>query len=275
MPPESRNCLITGATGGIGMALARELARSGIKLVLTGRSEARLATLVDALPKASILETVAGDLLCSTDIENLAAIARRLNVDTLVNLSGVNELVWLEDQSGESVERMIALNLTAPIRLTQLLVPHFRASGCGLVVNVGSAFGAIGHPGYATYCASKFGLRGFSEALRRELFGTGVDVLYIAPRATATDMNAGATDALNDALGNKSDSPARVARVVLRAMQRRSKLTYVGWPEKLFIKLNQVFPGLVDRALRKQLATISQYARFEPQMKANRIMEME
>ena len=261
MPRKTEICLLTGATGGIGVALAHEMARTGVKLVLTGRCEARLSALADALPKNSVVAVVAADMLCATHMERLADTAKRLQVDTLVNLSGVNELAWLEDQSGESVEQMVALNLTAPIRLTQLLLSHFRRCGAGLVVNIGSAFGAIGYPGYSAYSASKFGLRGFSEALRREIRGTGIDVLYIAPRATATGMNSAAADKLNHALGNKLDSPQQVARIVTRAIKRRAKSTSIGWPERLFIGLNQVFPGVVDKALGKQLTTISKCAR--------------
>lgn len=129
-----------------------------------------------------------------------------------------------------------------------------------MVVNVGSIYGSIGYPGYATYSASKFALRGFSEALRRELADTTVDVLYAAPRATRTSMNTSAATALNQALKVGMDDPVDVARAVLDAVQQQRNELYLGWPEKLFVRLNGMLPGVVDRALRKQLPLIRRYS---------------
>ena len=97
------------------------------------------------------------------------------------------------------------------------------------MVNVGSIYGSIGYPGYATYSASKFALRGFSEALRRELADTSVNVLYAAPRATRTSMNSSAATALNQALKVGMDDPGDVAKAVLDAVQaERSELYLAG-----------------------------------------------
>ena len=91
--------------------------------------------------------------------------------------------------------------------LCQGLLPLLRNRPEAAIVNIGSTFGSIGHPGFATYCASKFGLRGFTETLRRELADTEVQVYYVAPRATRTDMNSAAVVQLNEELGNAMDPP--------------------------------------------------------------------
>ncbi|WP_404936712.1 SDR family NAD(P)-dependent oxidoreductase, partial [Pseudomonas aeruginosa] len=118
-------------------------------------------------------------------------------VNVLINAAGVNRFALLEQVDEDTLDDLLDLNIKAPLQLTRLLLPLLREHPNALVVNVGSIYGSIGYPGYATYSASKFALRGFSEALRRELADTSVDVLYVAPRATRTSMNSSAATALN------------------------------------------------------------------------------
>jgi len=129
------------------------------------------------------------------------------------------------------------------------------------IVNVGSIFGYLGYPGCAAYSASKFALRGFSEALRRELADGPVRVLHFAPRATRTEFNSDALNALNAELGTATDSPTKVAEELVRLLHRPVRERLLGMPEKLFARINQLWPALVDSALRKQLAVIRGYAR--------------
>ena len=124
--------------------------------------------------------------------------------------------------------------------------------------------GSIGYPGFTAYCATKFAIRGFSEALRRELADTRVKVLYIAPRATQTGMNAAPVVELNRQLKVTMDDPQAVARQIVRAIAREREELYLGWPEKFFVRLNSLWPRLVDQALRKQLPLIQRLARVKP-----------
>lgn len=261
MQLEDRICLVTGATGGIGWALCHALAQAGAKLVLTGRNAEQLQALRSELASQQVLDLVVADQLDSDALAGLVRRAAQHGVNTLVNLSGVNQLALFEDLGTSALADMITLNLLAPMNLSQQLLPHLREAGDGLIVNVGSAFGSIGYPGYVAYCASKSGLRGFSEALRRELSDSDVEVLYVAPRATATAMNAGGANDLNAALGNRTDAPAWVAQQILKAMDKRRKVSFLGWPEKFFVKLNGLLPLMVDGSLVKQLPTVRQHAR--------------
>jgi short-subunit dehydrogenase len=120
--------------------------------------------------------------------------------------------------------------------------------------------GYLGYPGHAAYCASKFALRGFSEALRRELADGPVRVLHLAPRATRTTMNGAGVCALNAELGVAMDEPATVARELVALVERPARERLLGMPERLFARLNQILPGLVDRALRRQLSIIRRHA---------------
>jgi len=154
------------------------------------------------------------------------------------------------------------INLVVPIQLCQSLLPLLEAQPEAAIVNIGSTFGSIGHPGFSTYCATKFGLRGFTESLRRELADTSVKVFYIAPRATKTDMNSKAVVELNRELGNAMDEPAIVVNEVIRLLKtRRAGDYFLGWPEKLFVRINGLLPRVVDNAIGKQLAAIKRLAR--------------
>ena len=114
---------------------------------------------------------------------------------------------------------------------------------------VGSTFGAIGFPHFASYSASKFALRGLSEALRRELSDAGVRVSYVSPRATDTAMNSAAVRELQAMTGARVDDPLKVAKAIVAAVQAGSRERQLGWPERLFVRLNALMPRLVDKAL--------------------------
>ena len=156
---------------------------------------------------------------------------------------------------------MITINLAAPILLTRLLLDQLTSRDEAVILNVGSIFGSIGHPGFTAYCATKAGLMRFTEALSRELADTAVRVAYIAPRATKTSLNDDRVNALNKELGNKSDNPELVADQIVAMLKNHSVLEYLGWPEKLFVKVNALLPGVVGSALIKNLSKIKHYAR--------------
>lgn len=254
--------VLTGASGGIGAAIARRLARRGARLLLVGRSTPALEALRQSLPDPTAAHGVlAADLATTAGRESLRAVLalERRPVDALVNALGVSHFALLGDAPADEIEAQIETNVTAPILVTRLLLarlaPHAR------ILNIGSSFGGIGYPGFSTYCASKFALRGFTEALRRELADSGVQVACLAPRATRTALNSPSVVALNQALGNATDPPELVAAAVERMLlARRMRDRAIGWPERLFLRINALFPALVDGALRKQLPAIKRFA---------------
>ncbi|CAD7552802.1 short chain dehydrogenase [Aeromonas hydrophila] len=252
--------LLTGASGGIGEALAQELAAQGAHLLLHGRRASALERLRKELPHPERHQTVIADLGSPQERAKLLQHpALDEGLDVLINNAGCNQFAWLEDQSSEQVERQLLLNVEAPIQLTRMLLPRLRKPA--VIMNVGSSFGAIGYAGYSVYCASKFALRGFSEALGRELEGTGIQVLHFAPRATRTRLNSEAAYEMNAELGTHTDSPQDVAEEAVIALCNENRRSWLGWPEKLFVRLNGLLPGLVDRALAKQKPIIERYAR--------------
>lgn len=254
--------LLTGATGGIGAATAAALLAAGASVLLSARGEASLLRLREQLGHANRVATCAADLTDARDRERLCAFARdwRGGIGTVINNAGTSCLRSFEAHDAAALEQTVAINLLAPLQLSRELLPHLVRQPRARIVNVGSVMGAIGFPGYGLYCATKFGLRGFSEALRRELADTCVSVHYLAPRATRTAMNSDAVVALNVALGTRMDPPQRVARALVRLLERGQASAVIGWPERFFVRLNQVLPSVVDRALRKQLPIIRQHA---------------
>jgi short-subunit dehydrogenase len=143
--------------------------------------------------------------------------------------------------------------------LTQALLAHLKSLPEARIVNIGSVFGYIGYPSQTVYSASKFGLRGFSEALRRELAGTRITVQHVAPRATRTSLNSNAMNELNRQLGNRVDDSDRVAQIVVAGLSTRRANAVIGWPEALFARVNAVMPLLVDGTLEKQLPVIRRF----------------
>jgi short-subunit dehydrogenase len=255
--------LITGGAGGIGRALARELLDAGASVLLVGRSASALADAARTLGADSTrVGTLVADLATDTDRARLAAYAASWNggVDVLVNNAGVSHFGLFADATAENVEQTLAVNLLAPMLLARALLPTLARRPQAAIVNVGSVFGSIGYPGNAAYSAAKFGLRGFSEALRRELAGSTVRVLHVAPRATRTAINSRAVEALNLELGVATDAPETVAAWIRECIEIELADGAFGWPERLFVKLNALLPRLVDGALRKQLPAIQRYA---------------
>lgn len=252
----SETCVVlTGASGGIGLAIATALCASGAQVLAVARHRAPLEGLLERYPEQ--LCWVGADLTFLADRRKVLAAAEAIGgINLLINAAGINHFAMLEQLEDSDINGMLALNITAPICLTKLLLPLLKQAPSAMVVNVGSTYGSIGYPGYATYCASKFALRGFSEALRRELADTRVGVLYVAPRAIRTAMNSPAAQALNDALKSNVDDPHTVASAVIQAIANQRRDLYLGWPERFFVRLNSLLPNLVDRGLRKQLPLV-------------------
>jgi short-subunit dehydrogenase len=259
-----KKVLLTGASGGIGSAIAERLAQDGAHLTLIGRDIQKLDQLACRLKAAGSGDvlTLPGDLGEPHDITRLVgeAITFAGGLDVLINCAGVQNFGFFAEEGSAATARLFHINAVAPMQLVQAVLPHMLRRGSGRIVNVGSIFGSIGYPCFASYSASKFALRGFSEALRRELAGSGVDVTYVAPRFTRTAFNSSWVNRMADVLKMHQDTPAQVAAQVVEAIAHGERERYLGWPEKFFVRLNALLPRLVDRALEKQVEHIRPFA---------------
>jgi len=252
--------LVTGGGSGIGAAVVRRLVEEGARVLITGRDATKLQSIAAEAPQQ--IGVVVADLTLDSDRKRVADYASRwdgVGINTLINNAGISGVGFLEDMDSEQINAVLQANLVAPISLTQALLPHLKSLPDAHIVNIGSVFGYIGYPSQSIYSASKFGLRGFSEALRRELADTHIHVQYIAPRATRTALNSDSIDDLNRELGNRVDDTDRVADIIFKSCSRKKASTVIGWPEALFARINTVFPSLVDSALIRQLPVIRRF----------------
>ncbi|MBT1449298.1 SDR family oxidoreductase [Glaciecola sp. XM2] len=257
-------CVVTGASGGIGSEIAIALDLAGHRVIIQGRNEQKLLQLQKKMRDST--EIVVGDL---TDTEQRSAAIKQIfkigSPDLLVNAAGVSDFKSFDIQTHEEIEAMIATNLLAPILLIHGFLNEAKQRSFNNstkpidIINIGSAFGYIGYPGFSSYCATKSGLRGFTESLAREYSDSSFTFKYFAPRATKTDINSTRVDQLNVQLGNAIDLPTVVAQEFMSFYQCNQRERVVGWPEKLFVRINALFPSIIDKAIKSKLATINQY----------------
>ena len=235
---KDKDILITGGSGGLGALICKQLAAEGARVTVLDRIDSDIAG-----------QTLKHDLGSAAGLEAAAADIGRRHWDILINLAGIQHFGPFERQSPEHLVTSYMVNLVAPVRLTQAVLPRMKAQGHGQIVNIGSIFGSINFAHFVSYSSAKAGLRGFSQALRRELTGTGIDVTYVAPRAVRTPLNTPAVMEFAKLTNMNMDEPRSIARRIVAAVRARRRDVYFGFPESLFVRINALLPGLVDRAL--------------------------
>lgn len=250
---DQKRVLITGAGSGIGRALAVEAAQRGMVVALCGRRETALEATGALLGRESQHLIIPADITKPQDRRRIVEIigGEWKLLDILVNNAGVVEGGAIEKFDDDALARTFLTNVIAPIALTRDLMPFLRAARPSRVVNIGSVFGDIAYPLFSGYSASKFALRGFSNALRREWKQTGIAVTYAAPRATRTDA-AVAFDELIAHTKMRVDAPAEVARQIWHSVARGHDSIYAPAPERFYILIQRIFPQIIDWALSRQ-----------------------
>jgi short-subunit dehydrogenase len=245
-PLEGRVILITGASSGLGEAVARACARDGAHLALVARREVRLRAL------AAELETHGGETLVLTtdmrDPEQIRAMGagtleRFRRIDALVANAGVGYSETVAETTEEQLLEQIDVNLIGVIRSVQAVLPAMLAARRGHILAMASVGAAITMPGAAVYGATKAGVVAFCEGLRREVSGHGVAVTAILPGFIATPMTADLTFPM--------PSASSVGNAVARLIRRpRPHLVIPGWYAPL-IALNRLAPGILDAIARR------------------------
>src|ERR1700686_3974604 len=253
MPHEKKCVLITGAGSGIGRALAVEVAQRGMNVALSGRREDALKVTRPFLDRKNEHLFMRGN---SKKPEGRRRIVEIIGnkwkaLDVLVNNAGVVEGGAIEKFDDEALSRTFLTNVIAPIALTRDLMPLLLAAKPSRVVNIGSVFGDIAYPLFSGYSASKFALRGFSNALRREWKQAGIGVTYAAPRAPRTDAAVAFDDLIADTKMTL-DAPAQVARQIWRSVTSGHDSIYAPAPERIYVLIQRIFPQLIDWALSRQ-----------------------
>jgi short-subunit dehydrogenase len=235
------NAVVTGAAGGIGSLVAARLREAGAHV--TG---------VDRLPCPACDEAIAADLSSQAGVADLSSALAGLEVDLLVNIAGMQYFGPLDRQDASSIWLGYAVNLIAPTALIRAVLPQMQRRRAGQIVNIGSVMGAINYPFFAAYSASKAGLKGLSEGLRRELAGHGIHVTHVAPRAVRTAFNNDDVNRFMALTRMTADEPAVVADRIVRAILLREKDVSIGLRERMFARLNALLPRLIDAGLSGQ-----------------------
>lgn len=244
---ENKVVLITGASSGIGAAIARLFAREGARLALAARSVAKLRALAASLG--------ANALAVPTDMTDRAAVRQMVQttverfgrLDILINNAGVGMYAPVATVSPEQLEKVVATNWLGPVYAIQSAVPHMRKQGGGQIINISSVAGKVAIPGMGAYCATKFALNALSDSLRMELAADRIQVITVCPGRIATPFVHNAfRDPAFRPLPPNGISADRVARAVLRASLRGKREIVVPASNWMFIWLHALFPRFTD-----------------------------
>jgi uncharacterized protein len=244
MKVDGSKVLLTGASGGLGGALARALHEHGAQLVLTGRRTDVLTPLASELGA----EAIAADLSVRADLERLASSVG--DVDVLIANAALPATGHLLELSQRQIDTMLEVNLNAPIALVRAFAPAMAARGSGQIVLISSLSGKSASPGSSIYNASKFGLRGFAHAAREDLRRSGVGVSVIMPGFIRdAGMYADAGVKLPPGVG--TSSPKQVTAAVIDAIERnRGEVSVAPLGVRLGANVAAVAPGLAAAAQR-------------------------
>jgi short-subunit dehydrogenase len=255
MSPRDASIVLTGAAGGLGSAIARQLFAEGARLLLIGRTAGPLLSLAQSLSAGAqdrnrvdaLVVDVTTDQGRAAIID--AAAARCANV--LINNAAVAAFGPAEDVQSDDARRVMETNVVAPMMLTAGMLPLLRSRPRAQVLNIGSTLGSLGVPGFSVYGASKAALRIYTESLRRELADSTVRVQYYAPRAIDTPFNSPQVQAFNHATGSASDTPEVIAVRVSRMLKSESRQGFAGGVEAIAARLNGLCPEWLDGAFAK------------------------
>ncbi len=255
---EGTRSLVTGASSGIGRAIAVELVRQGARCVLLARSEDRLAKVVEecnALQGAGQVEVVAGDVTDAA-VRKLAiekSVVTYGGLDAVINNAGVGSFGRFSDSSPDRLRRIMEVNFFAAAELIRESLPALLRGTNPIVVNVGSILGHRGIPRMHEYCTSKFAMQGFSQSLRIELRAEGVDLLMVSPGTTDTEFYDNVVHGRGNGPWNKGRGTpvAVVAKKTVRAMQLGKREIVPNLNGRLLLWANRHAPHWVDRVLER------------------------
>jgi short-subunit dehydrogenase len=250
--------IITGASSGIGEALARRLSFFGAHLSLAARSAEKVHRLAQELRTYGRSQIIALGMDVTNPEDRKLLIDGTVHylggLDILINNAGVGASGLFEEVRPEELRQIMETNFFAAAELTRLAIPHLAESKLGgMVVNISSVLGRRGVPGYAHYCASKFALTGLSEALRAELIRQGIHVLTVLPGLIDTPFNQHMLSKGFRAPWREVSrmSASQCAREIVTAIVKRKNEVVITAPGKLLVWANRLVPGLVDWVFAK------------------------
>ena len=255
---------ITGASSGIGKALAIELSKRNATLILSSRKTATLELVKQACANPSKVKILALDLEAATTLHQKVAAAITLfgGVDILVNNGGISQRAFAKDTELSVDKRILDVNYIGTVALTKALLPHFIAKKRGHFVTTTSIVGKIGTPLRSSYAASKHALHGFFDSLRAEVYEDQISVTLVCPGFVTTNVSKnaltgdGSPQQTMDKATQNGIEPAHFARLMAKAIQQKKEEIYIaGFKEKLAVFVKRMFPKLLSKMIRKLSVT--------------------
>ncbi len=255
--------VVTGASQGIGRALAIEGVRRGMTVVAQARSVELLKLLeaeVAGMNLPGTLRTVAGDVTSETDRQNLATFCLKElgGLDILVNNAGIGATGHFIDGNQDQLRKIFEVNVFGLAETTRTLLPLLKLGNSAQVINIGSIVGERAFPARSDYSSSKFAVHAFTDGLRSELSKDQVDVLMVAPGLTQTNfsqnmLKQSAKVQLDHMRGMTSE---QVAEAVWNSSEKGKDRVFLTRQGRLLLLVNKLFPWLVDRIMRRKVRTL-------------------
>jgi short-subunit dehydrogenase len=255
---QGRRILVTGASGGIGRAIAESVARRGARVVVSARSADRLDTLVGDL-KARGCDALAAPADVTSDEDRKRLIDTILTqlggLDVLINNAGVASFGHFATSTEGVLRTIMEVNFFAPVELMRLAIPALQKGVQPAIVNVASMCGRRGMPAWPEYSASKFALCGMTEALRGEMSRFDIDVLLILPGLTKSELNRHLlrNEGKMDIPFDKGMPPAEVAEGIVAALEKNRTETVLGGEAKRILWLQKFAPRILDRLIARRV----------------------
>ncbi|MBL8796917.1 MAG: SDR family oxidoreductase [Planctomycetia bacterium] len=253
--------LITGASQGIGKALALRAAQRGMKVLAAARSQPLLQELADEAKQAGHpLEIVAADVTSDEDRQKMVQAAQEKfgGLDILVNNAGIGATGHFCEADADRLRKIFEVNFFGLTETTRVFLPLLKQGKSPAICNISSIAGKRGIPGRSDYSASKFAVEGFSEALRPELAKDGIDVIVVCPGLTQTNFS---KNMLEQKARVKMDhlrgmTSEQVADATLLAIERGSRTVTLTTQGKLLVFVSRFFPWLADRIAAKKVRQV-------------------
>ncbi len=249
--------VVTGGTDGIGKALVEQLIKEGAKVSTCGRNHDKLYQLQTEFA-SSALQTVVADVSNENDCRRLIELTIKMfgAIDVLINNAGISMRAEIKDASVDVIRKVMDINFYGAVYCTKYALPHIMERK-GTVVGVSSIAGYRGLPGRSGYSASKHALQGWMEAIRTELLDSGVNVMWVCPGFTTSNIRNAALNKEGEAQGEspmdegKMMTAEECAHRILSAIEKRKRTVVMTFQGKQTVFMNKFFPSLADKFVRK------------------------
>lgn len=247
----NQKIVLTGASSGIGHSMATQLVRMGNHVLALARRESRLADLQSELETASgSLSYLAVDVTSAEDrhlvsdwiVQNWGG-----ELDVLINNAGVGSIGPFSESNEATLRKVMEVNFFAAVELIRGSLKHLRQSQSPVVCNIASVLGHTAMPSKSEYCASKFAIHGFSDALRIELKSEGVDVVLVSPSTTRSEFFESVLSGASQQ--GKGMSADKVGALAIRAIEKRKREVLLSWGGKCLVWADRILPGVVSKLL--------------------------